>query len=102
MLKNLPPIEEMHVIDTPPQVVEENSLIRFGEGDIPYNKSASQQQQLNMSIKKQLKHNDFLIDCLSDSMFRIANNIKSLGKHASMVQTQLELVAKSQMFLLMK
>ena len=42
MLKNLPPIEEMHVIDTPPQVVEENSLIRFDEGDIPYNKSASQ------------------------------------------------------------
>jgi hypothetical protein len=41
-VKNLPPIEEIHGLDIPTQVVEVNSLIRFGEGDIPYNKSASQ------------------------------------------------------------
>ena len=29
-------------------------------------------------------------------MFKIANDVKGLGKHASMVQTQLEQVAKSQ------
>ena len=29
-------------------------------------------------------------------MFRIANDVKGLGKHASMVHTQLEQVAKSQ------
>ena len=28
-------------------------------------------------------------------MFRIANDVKGLGKHASMVHTQLEQVAKS-------
>ena len=36
-VKNLPPIEEIHGIKTPPppKVVEVNSLLKFGEGDIP-------------------------------------------------------------------
>ena len=38
-VKNLPPIEEIHGLDTPTQVVEVNSLYRFNEGDITYNKS---------------------------------------------------------------
>ena len=37
-----------------------------------------------------------MIDRLSDLMFRIANDVKGLRKHASMVQTQLEQIAKSQ------
>jgi hypothetical protein len=37
-----------------------------------------------------------MIDRLSDLMFRIANDVKGLRKHASMVQTQLEQVAKAQ------
>ena len=41
-VKNLPPIEEIHGLDTLTQVLDVNSLIRFDEGDIPYNKSASQ------------------------------------------------------------
>ena len=41
-VKNLPPIEEIHGLDNPTQVVEVNSLYRFDEGDIPHNKSASQ------------------------------------------------------------
>ena len=41
-VKNLPPIEEIHGLDNPTQVVEVNSLHRFDEGDIPHNKSASQ------------------------------------------------------------
>ena len=41
-VRNLPPIEEIHGLDNPTQVVEVNSLYRFDEGDIPYNKSASQ------------------------------------------------------------
>ena len=41
-VKNLPPIEEIHGLDTPPQVVEVNSLLKFDEGDIPYNKHPSQ------------------------------------------------------------
>ena len=41
-VKNLPPIEEIHGIDNPTQVVEVNSTHRFDEGDIPHNKSARQ------------------------------------------------------------
>ena len=33
-VKNLPPIEEIHVLDTSTQVVEVNSLTIFDEGDI--------------------------------------------------------------------
>ena len=65
-VKNLPPIEEIHGLDTQTQVVEVNSLIRFDEGDIPYNKSASQcldefdnyivnQEHFNMYVSNQLK-----------------------------------------------
>ena len=41
-VKNLPPVEEIHGLDNLTQVVEVNSLYRYDEGDIPYNKSASQ------------------------------------------------------------
>ena len=41
-----------------------------------------------------------MIDHLSDLLFRIANDVKGVSKHASMVQTQLEQVAKSQSELL--
>ena len=34
-VKNLPPIEEIHGLDNPTQVVKVNSLYRFDEGDIP-------------------------------------------------------------------
>ena len=37
-----------------------------------------------------------MIECLSDLMFRTANDVKCLSKHASMVQTQLEQIAKSE------
>ena len=41
-----------------------------------------------------------MIARLSDLLFRISNDVKGVGKHASMVQTQLEQVAKSQRELL--
>ena len=42
VVKNLPPIEEIHGLDTPPPwVVEVNYLLKFDEGDIPYNKHPS-------------------------------------------------------------
>src|SRR3989337_1120059 len=43
-VKNLPPIEEIHGLNTPPPppVVEVNSLLQFDEGDNPYNKHPSQ------------------------------------------------------------
>ena len=37
-----------------------------------------------------------MIGCLSELLFIIINDVKGVGKHASMVQTQLEQVAKSQ------
>ena len=37
-----------------------------------------------------------MIDHVSDLLFRIVNDVKGVSKHASMVQTQLEQVAKSQ------
>ena len=40
-VKNLPPIEEIHGLNNPTQVVKVNYLYRFDEGDIPRNKSAS-------------------------------------------------------------
>ena len=41
-VKNLSPVEQIHGLNTPTQVVEVNSLYRFYECDIPYNKSSSQ------------------------------------------------------------
>ena len=41
-----------------------------------------------------------MIARLSDLLFRISNDVRGLGKHAPMVQTQLEQVAKSQSELL--
>ena len=43
-VKNLPPIEEIHGLNTPPlpKVVEVNSLIKFNENDNPHNMHPSQ------------------------------------------------------------
>ena len=105
-VKNLSPIEEIHGLDIPTQVVKVNSLYRFDEGDIPYNKSASEcldefdnyivkQENFNVYVSNQLKRNAIMIDLLSDLMFRIANDVRGLSKHSSMVHTQLEQVSKS-------
>lgn len=53
------------------------------------------QEHINNYVKDQLKNNDMMIDRLSDLLFRIANDVKGLGKHAFMVHTQLDQVAKS-------
>jgi hypothetical protein len=106
-IKKPPPNEEIHGIDTPTQVVEVNSLRSFSKHDIPCTKTPEQcmdefhnyvvkQEHFNNYVKDQLRHNAMMIDLLSDLMFRIANDVKGLGKHASMVHTQLDQVAKSQ------
>ena len=112
-VKNLPPIEEIHGLDTPPppKVVEVNSLMKFNDNDNPYSKHPSQclyelenyirkQDHFNGNVMKQLKYNSDMIACLSDLLFRISNDVRGVGKHASMVQTELEQVAKSQRDLL--
>jgi hypothetical protein len=54
------------------------------------------QENFNRHISDQLKRNAIIIECWSDMMFRIANDVKALCKHSSMVHTQLEQVSKSQ------
>ena len=85
-VKNLPPIEEIHGLNTLPQVVEVNSLLKFDEANIPYNKHPSQslyefdnyvmkQDNFNANIMKQLKQNSDMIARLSDLLFRITNDV---------------------------
>ena len=40
-IKNLPPIEEIHGLDNPTQVVKVNSLYRYDKAEIPLTKFAS-------------------------------------------------------------
>ena len=106
-VKNLPPIEEIHGLDNPTQVVKVNSLYRFDEGDIPRYKSASQcldefdnfivkQENFNAYVGRQLKRNAYMIEHLSDYMSRVKGELKLISKHASMVTTQVEQVLKAQ------
>ena len=98
-VKNLPPIEEIHGLDNPTQVVKVNSLYRFDEGDIPRYKFASQcldefdnfivkQENFNDYVGRQLKRNAYMIEHLSDYMSRVKGKLKLISKHTSMVTTQ--------------
>ena len=106
-VKNLPPIEEIHGLDNPTQVVKVNSLYRFDEGDIPHYKSARQcfdefdnfivkQENFNAYFGRQLKQNTYMIKNLGDYMADVRCELKLVSKHASMVTTQVEQVLKPQ------
>ena len=111
-VKILPPIEEIHGLNTPPpKVVEVNSLVKFNDNENLHNMHPSQchyvfenyirkQDHFNANVMKQLKYNSDMIARSNDLLFRISNDVRGVGKHASMVQTQLEQVAKSQRELL--
>src|SRR3954467_11843288 len=112
-VRNLPPIEEIRGLNTPPlpKVVEVNSLMKFNDNDNTHNMHPSQclyefdnyirkQDHFNANVMKQLKYNSDMIARLSDLLFIISNDVRGVVKHASMVQTQLEQVAKSQRELL--
>ena len=58
------------------------------------------QDHFNENVMKQLKYNSDMIVRLSGLLFRISNDVRGVGKHASIVHTQLEQVAKSQRELL--
>ena len=71
-VKNLPPIEEIHGLDNPTQVVKVNSLYRYDKGEIPSTKFASQcldefhdfiakQENFNAYVGRQLKQNAYMI-----------------------------------------
>ena len=85
--------------------------MKFNDNDNPHNMHPSQclyefenyirkQDHFNANVMKQLKYNSDMISRLIDLLFRISNDVRGVGKHASMVQTQLEQVAKSQRELL--
>ena len=85
--------------------------MKFNDSDNPHNMHPSQclyefenyirkQDHFNANVMKQLKYNSDMTARLSDLLFRISNNVRGVGKHASMVQTQFEKVAKSQRELL--
>ena len=106
-VKNLPPIEEIHGLDNPIQVVEVNSLRRFDESDIPFDKPASlcldefdnfvaKQQSFNDYVSRQLEQNARMLSHLSACVDRNVNDLKLLSKHASMITTQVEQVLKAQ------
>ncbi|KAI5012327.1 hypothetical protein ZWY2020_024461 [Hordeum vulgare] len=110
-VKNLPPIEEIHGLDNPTQVVEVNSLRRFNESDIPYDKPASlcldefdnfvaKQQSFNDYVSRQLRQNARMIDHISACVDRNVNDLNLLSKHVSLVTTQVEQVLKAQTDLL--
>ena len=103
-VKNLPPIEEIHGLDNPTQVVKVNSLYRFDEGDIPHaasqcldelNNFIVKQENFNADVGRQFKHNAYMIEHLSDYMSRVKGDLKLISKHASMVTTQVEQVLKA-------
>ena len=91
-VKNLPPIEEIHGLNTPPplpKVVEVNSLMKFNDNDNPYNKHPSQclyefhnyirkQDHFNANVMKQLKYNSDMIARLSDLLFGISKMLEVL------------------------
>ncbi|KAI4993927.1 hypothetical protein ZWY2020_008240 [Hordeum vulgare] len=106
-VKNLPPIEEIHSLDNPAQVVEVNSVRRLNESDIPFDKPASlcldefdnfgaKQQSFNDYVSRQLEQNACMISHISACVYRNVNDLKLLSKHASMVTTQVEQVLKAQ------
>src|SRR6187399_503437 len=107
VVKNLPPIEEIHGLDNPTQVVKVNSLYRFDEGDIPRYKSASQcldefynfivkQENFIAYVGRQLQHNAHMIERLSDYLSSAKDELKLISIHASMVTTQVEQVLEAQ------
>ena len=85
--------------------------MKFNDSDDPRDKHPSQclyefdnyirkKDHFNANVMKQLKYNSDMIARLSDLLFRISNDVRGVGKHTYIVQTQLEEVAKSQRELL--
>ena len=54
------------------------------------------QENFNAYVGRQLKHNAYMIEHLSDYMSRVKGELKLISKHASMVTTQVEQVLKAQ------
>ncbi len=99
--------KEIHGLDNPIQVVELNSLHRFDESDIHFDKPASlcfdefdnfvaKQQSFNDYVSRHLEQSTRMLSHLSACVDRNVNALKLLSKHASMITTQVEQVLKAQ------
>ena len=106
-VKNLPPIEEIHGLDNPTQVVKVNSLYRYDKAVIPFTKIASpcldefdkfmvKQEDFNAYFGRKLKRSADMLEHLGDYMANVKGELKLISKHASMVTTQVEQVLKAQ------
>ena len=85
---NLPHVEEIHGLDNPTRVVKVKSLYRFDKCEIPFTKFASpcldefdnflvKQENFNAYVGRQLKHNDDMLEHLSDYMSRVKGELKT-------------------------
>ena len=82
----MPPVEEIHGLDNPTQVVKVNSLYRYDKTEIRPTKFVSQcldeldnfmvkQENFNAYVGRQLKHNAYMIEHLSDYMSRVKGEL---------------------------
>ena len=53
------------------------------------------QENFNAYVGRQLEHNAYMIDHLSDYMASVKGELKLISKHASMVTTKVEQVLKA-------
>ena len=116
-VKNLPPIEEIHGLNIPPeepycldnptQVVKVISLYRYDKVEIPSTKFhspcldefddfMSRKESFNAYVGRELKNNAFEIGRVSDNMARVKDELHRVSKYASIVATQAEQVLKAQ------
>ena len=84
------PVEEIHGLDNPTQVVKVNSLYIYDEAEIPPTKFASQcldefdnfmvkQEDFNAYFGRELKCNAYMIEHLSDYMSRVKGELKLIS-----------------------
>ena len=103
----MPPVEEIHGLDTPTQVVKVNSLYRYDKVEIPSTKFHSpcldefddfmaRQESFNAYVGRELKNNAFEIGHVGDNLARVKDELHRVSKYASMVATQAEQVLKAQ------
>ena len=103
---NLPP-EEPHCLDNPTQVVKVNSLYRYDKVEIPSTKFHSpcldefddfmaRQESFNAYVGRELKNNAFKIGRVGDNLARVKDELHRVSKYDSMVATQAEQVPKAQ------
>ena len=56
----------------------------------------AKQENFNAYVGRQLKHDSYMLEHLSDYMASVKGELKIISKHASMVTTQVEQVLKAQ------